>query len=157
MIDDSRDHAVTFRIGIKDDIDTIAAFNVAMAHETEDIELDIDRVRKGVTNLVEHPERGFYTVAVASDRVVGCCLVTSEWSDWRNGMFWWIQSVYVIPEFRRKGVFTGLYGHVKDLAEKDGTVCGFRLYVERENTAAQRTYKSMGMKETYYRMFEEEF
>lgn len=157
MNDEGREYAVTIRTGNHDDIDTIAEFNVSMARETEGIALDIDRVRRGAKNLVEHTERGFYAVAESNGKLVGCCMVTSEWSDWRDGMFWWIQSVYVTPEYRRRGVFTELYTYLKELAKKKGSICGFRLYVERENTAAQQTYSSMGMKETYYRMYEEEF
>ena len=82
-------------------------------------------------------------------------LITKEWSDWRNGDFWWIQSVYVRPEFRRQGVYKQLYRHVQELAASDPRVCGFRLYVERENERAQETYRELGMKETHYLVFEE--
>jgi ribosomal protein S18 acetylase RimI-like enzyme len=82
-------------------------------------------------------------------------MVTTEWSDWRNGMFWWIQSVYVRPEYRRQGLYRELYARVKELAEQEPAVCGFRLYVENENVNAQKTYKALGMSETGYKLFEE--
>ena len=96
-------------------------------------------------------------VALDQGKVVGCLAITYEWSDWRNGLFWWIQSVFVAPSQRTKGVFTGLYSHVKVLASSKPDVCGVRLYVEKENTTAQQTYKKLGMIETHYRIMEEEF
>ena len=135
------------------DADAIVAFNQRIAKETEDRELDEAVLRPGVERVLNDGALGFYTVAESEGQVVGCTMVTFEWSDWRNGVFWWIQSVYVDASFRRKGVFRSLYQHIKDLglAQK---VCGFRLYVERDNTIAQQTYVSMGMTETPYRMYE---
>ena len=89
--------------------------------------------------------------------VVGCLAITYECSDWRNSLFWWIQSVFVAPSHRAKGVFTAMYSHVKGLASSKPGVCGIRLYVEKDNTTAQRTYKKLGMIETHYRIMEEEF
>ena len=139
------------------DIDTIAAFNVAMAFETEHKSLDSETVIAGVGALLERPEYGFYLVANRDQRAVGCLMVTSEWSDWRNGLFWWIQSVYVLPDQRRGGVFRTLYQHARRLANDDPGVCGLRLYVERANLTAQHTYHALGMQETPYLMFEEAF
>jgi ribosomal protein S18 acetylase RimI-like enzyme len=82
-------------------------------------------------------------------------MITMEWSDWRNGLFWWIQSVFVVPEYRRRGIYRKLYAHVQELAAQEPNVCGFRLYVERDNTRAQQTYAALGMTETPYRLFEE--
>lgn len=130
-------------------------FNCAMALETERKELLPEVIGAGVRALLANPAAGFYVVAEAEGRTVGALLVTKEWSDWRNGTFWWIQSVYVRPERRRQGVYKALYRHVKEMAAKDPGVCGFRLYVERENTRAQSTYTSLGMQETSYRVFEE--
>ena len=133
---------------------TIAAFNVAMAHETEHKMLDATTVNTGVRGLLSRPEYGFYRVAETEGRVIGCLLVTFEWSDWRNGLFWWIQSVYVPPGFRRRGVFKALYQSVATDAGNTPGVCGLRLYVEQDNSTAQQTYCALGMTETQYRLFE---
>jgi ribosomal protein S18 acetylase RimI-like enzyme len=101
---------------------------------------------------------GFYLVAEAADgQVAGSLMVTTEWSDWRNGRFWWIQSVYIQPDWRRRGVFRALYRHLTEIAEDEPDVCGFRLYVERENAAAQATYRALGMHEGVYRVYERGF
>jgi GNAT superfamily N-acetyltransferase len=94
-------------------------------------------------------------VAVEEERIVGCLLVTHEWSDWRNGLFWWIQSVFIEAGWRRRGVYRRLYQHVKELAAADPTVCGFRLYVEKDNAVAQQTYAALGMAPTDYLIYEE--
>lgn len=135
-------------------IDTIASFNVAMAQETESRQLDPSVVRAGVTAVVENPELGFYLVAEVDDAPAGCLMITNEWSDWRNGMFWWIQSVYVTPEHRGRGVYRRLYTEVLRHALEDGRVCGVRLYVERDNTVAQDVYKALGMENSGYLVFE---
>lgn len=126
-----------------------------MAKETEGKDLTVSVLSAGVQWLLQNPEHGFYFVAEIGGEPAGCLMVTSEWSDWRNGLFWWIQSVYVKPQHRRKGIYRSLYKHVKQLARERGDVCGFRLYVEKENLNAQKTYQSLGMRETPYRMFEE--
>jgi ribosomal protein S18 acetylase RimI-like enzyme len=105
--------------------------------------------------LIAQPALGFYLVAEMQGEVVGCLMVTTEWSDWRNGRFWWIQSVYVPAAWRRRGVFRALYGHVTSAAAREPDVCGVRLYVERENAVAQSTYRSLGMSETDYLLFEQ--
>ena len=137
------------------DAPVLVEFNRAMALETEGKELLPEVIGAGVRALLANPAAGFYVVAESEGRVVGALLITKEWSDWRNGTFWWIQSVYVRPELRRQGVYKSLYRHVQSMAANDPGVCGFRLYVERENTRAQATYLSLGMKETHYRVFEE--
>lgn len=137
------------------DRERIVAFNQAMAMETEGRALDNATIHAGVAGLFESPQYGFYLVAEIAGQVVGSLLVTYEWSDWRNGPIWWIQSVYVLPEWRRHGIYRRLYRHVKTLAEEQGSVRGFRLYVEKDNTAAQRTYASIGMRESDYLLFEE--
>ena len=146
---------IQIRPGKERDCETLARFNVAMAHETEGKKLRHDVVASGVRQMLRHPERGFYIVAEADSSLIGSLMVTAEWSDWRNGFFWWIQSVYIDPGHRRKGIFRSLYGHVKTMAEERDDICGFRLYVEQENRAAQATYASLGMQETSYRMYEE--
>lgn len=137
------------------DADAIAAFNIAMARETEGKDLLPEVIAAGVRGLIGNSSLGYYLVAESGDRIVASLLVTTEWSDWRNGVFWWIQSVYVRPEWRRKGIYSRLYEFVKTAAAADAAVCGFRLYVEKENRAAQKTYHSLGMRETEYRMYEE--
>ncbi len=132
---------------------TIAGFNAAMARETENLELDSERLLAGVRGVFEKPERGFYLAALRNDEVVGCLLVTAEWSDWRNGTFWWIQSVYVAPLHRGSAVFRSLYREVVERARLRGDVCGIRLYVERENTRAQAVYRALGMDDSGYRVF----
>jgi len=143
------------RLATPADAAVLIEFNAAMALETERKDLLPEVISAGVHGLLGNAAAGFYVVAEKGDRVVGSLLVTKEWSDWRNGSFWWIQSVYVRPEWRRRGVYTRLYRHVQELAAKDPAVCGFRLYVERENSRAQATYRKLGMKETRYQVFEE--
>jgi ribosomal protein S18 acetylase RimI-like enzyme len=135
--------------------DVIAGFNIAMAHETEGKRLLPEVVARGVRRLLAEPALGFYLVAVAQGEVVAALMVTTEWSDWRNGRFWWLQSVYVRPAWRRRGVFRALYAHVTAAAAAEPDVCGFRLYVERENRAAQATYRALGMHETDYLLLEQ--
>ena len=139
------------------DTETLVNFNVSMARETEEKELDRSVVSSGVKSLLERPEAGFYLVAHLESKRVGCLMVTYEWSDWRNAFFWWIQSVYVAPSFRRQGVFRRLYEHVQSLAEARSDVCGLRLYVDQDNRTAQATYQSLGMIRSRYGIFECEF
>ena len=142
------------------DMDRIAAFQQAMALETEGKELDAVTLRQGVAGVFEAPEKGFYLVAVAdaaeggTPAVVGSLLITYEWSDWRNATFWWIQSVYVDAGWRRRGVYRAMYDHVLSLARTRGDVCGIRLYVERTNAVAQETYDSLGMHKSHYDLYE---
>ncbi len=133
----------------------IAQFNAAMALETEDTHLLPHVISAGVAALINNPDRGFYLVATIDGEPVGSLMITFEWSDWRNGLFWWIQSVYVRPDHRGKGVYRALYQAVKTLAHADSNVCGYRLYVEQENERAQKTYKSLGMSKTHYQIYEE--
>lgn len=149
--------ALLIRTGNEKDIDTLAQFNIAMAQETEDKELSLPIVIQGLQMLFNNPQYGFYTVAEINNKVVGCCMVTYEWSDWRCGIFWWIQSVYIKPEFRRKGIFRKLYNHLKEKALREQNVCGFRLYVEKSNNRGKKTYAGVGMKEAPYEFYEEPF
>ncbi len=139
------------------DTDIIARFNREMASETEGLELDPDQVRAGVEAVLADPAKGFYLVAEQDGRIVGQLMVTYEWSDWRNGTFWWIQSVYVDPAHRRRGVFKRLYEETLHRARTRPGVCGLRLYVEAENRRAQRAYERLGMKLTGYRLYEVDF
>lgn len=144
---------VVVRDATRDDIGTLVDFNAAMAKETEAKTLRPDVLRAGVTAVFDEPRRGFYRVAEIDGRVAGCLMITYEWSDWRNGDWWWIQSVYVHPDFRRHGVFRALYAHVDAAARALPGVVGLRLYVEKENKRAQQTYASLGMHETEYDMY----
>ena len=137
--------------------DIIAEFNQAMAIETEGKALPWNKIHPGIKAILQDRSLGFYLVAMDQEEVVGCLAITYEWSDWRNGLFWWIQSVFVAPSHRAKGVFSAMYSHVKHLATEKPSVCGIRLYVEKENLTAQQTYKKLGMIETHYRIMEEEF
>jgi ribosomal protein S18 acetylase RimI-like enzyme len=148
---------ITVRQARREDAGAITDFNLAMAAETEDKGLDADKLRAGVLTVFDHPDRAVYRVAEMNGEVVGSLMVTTEWSDWRNGTFWWIQSVYVRPEFRRQGVYRAMHEEVCSAAKAAEGVCGVRLYVERENTSAQQVYEAMGMSATSYRLFEVEF
>ena len=145
------------RPATRDDAETIARFNVLMARETEHLELDPGRVLDGVRAVFDEPGRGWYLVAESVNRVVGQLMVTYEWSDWRNGVFWWIQSVYVAPEARGQGVYKALYADLLRRAGADGGVCGLRLYVEKENGRAQGVYERSGMRRTAYDLYEADF
>ena len=139
------------------DTPIIAELNCRLASESEDRHLDQDRVATGVAALFESTERGQYFVAEVDGAVVGQLLITYEWSDWRNGVMWWIQSVYVVAKYRRSGVFSSLYQTVSKLAKQDPTVCGLRLYVKQENDEARDTYLSRGMFVTGYEVMEIDF
>jgi ribosomal protein S18 acetylase RimI-like enzyme len=139
------------------DADNIAAFNIAMALQTEGRALDPDRVGAGVRSLLSDSAKGFYLVCEKDGEVVGQLMVTFEWSDWRNGVFWWIQSVYVKPAHRRQGIYRALYETLKEMAHTTDEVCGIRLYVEHDNATAQKTYRDLGMKEAPYAIHEVDF
>lgn len=139
------------------DIDQLVAFQRAMAAETEDKGLDPDKLRAGITYLLAHSAEGFYLIAEKDGNAAGSLMVTFEWSDWRNGRFWWIQSVYVAAGYRRQGIYSALHAAIRERACADPEGCGIRLYVERENAGARATYEALGMAETHYRLFEEEF
>ena len=137
-----------------EDVAAIAQFNIAMAAETEDLALDPQTVHAGVAAVVSDDRRGFYLVARSGGKAVGSLMITYEWSDWRNGNLWWIQSVYVVPSARKQGIFRLLYDNVISLAKQSGDAAGVRLYVEKDNRGAQEVYRKLGMSETAYRVFE---
>ncbi len=147
--------AVRVRAARVDDLETLVAFSVAMARETEDHALPPATVTAGLAALLRDPARGRAFVVDDGGRVVAALVLTPEWSDWRNGFFWWIQNVYVDPAHRRRGLYRRLHDHVRAQAAADPGVCGLRLYVERDNQAARRTYEALGMAETAYRLYEE--
>lgn len=146
---------VVIRTGEQGDAAALIEFNIAMALETEDKVLARELVSNGVQTLLNKPEYGFYVIAEKTGEIAGSLMVTTEWSDWRDGEFWWVQSVYVRRDCRRQGIYRKLYEYIKLKAAKKGNVCGFRLYVERDNTVAQKAYSKLGMCETFYKMFEE--
>jgi len=145
---------MNIRIAIYEDADSLIEFNQAMALETEGKRLDSQTLRSGVEAVFRDEKKGFYVVAESDNVIVGGLMVTFEWSDWRNAWFWWIQSVYILPDFRGKGIYRGLYKFVVNKAESQKDVCGFRLYVERENRSAQKVYEKLGMDVSHYLMYE---
>src|SRR5215471_11027377 len=136
------------------DESVLVAFNIALAWETEHKRLRPDVLTVGVRAVFADAARGFYTVAEEAGEIIGQMMVTFEWSDWRNGWFWWVQSVYVREDARRKGVFRALYREIERQAASDPTVIGLRLYFETDNARAQATYRSLGMTDTTYGMME---
>ncbi len=144
---------ISVRPAERQDIGSIAEFNVAMAWETEHKNLSPSVIESGATGLLEQPQKGFYLVAENTNGVSGCLGITYEWSDWRNGDFWWIQSVYVVPSERRCGVFSAMYQDCQSRAKAAGAI-GIRLYAEKDNQSAIATYHSLGMKTTDYRLLE---
>lgn len=137
------------------DAQAIAEFNRLMAFETEHKKLIPEVILAGVDTMIANSSHGFYLVAETDNEIAGSLMVTTEWSDWRNGVVWWVQSVYVREEYRRQGMYRALYEAVKAQASEDTSVCGFRLYVEKDNVNAQKTYEALGMEETDYLMYEE--
>ena len=138
------------------DVELLASWAEAMAWETEHKRLDPATIRRGVAEGIADAARARYFIAQRNGQAAGTLMLTTEWSDWRCGWWWWIQSVYVPPEHRRGGVLRALYAHVHALAVADGGVCGLRLYVEHGNAVAQRTYESLGMGDSGYRLLEVE-
>lgn len=148
---------VTIRDATPEDCDIIATYNSLMSEETEGKPLNERTIRAGVAALLADRSKGRYWLAVDGDTIFGQIMVTYEWSDWRNGMLWWIQSVYVARDFRRRGVFAALYRHVAERALASGNAAGLRLYVEQNNERAQSTYESLGMSMTGYRIMQKLF
>ena len=141
------------RAAVPADLPELQAWNAAMAWETERKRLDPVRLERGIAGVFAQPQRGFYLIAERAGTAVGSLLVTYEWSDWRCGDFWWIQSVYVTPAARRGGVFRALHAAVAQRARAAAAV-GLRLYVETENQRAQATYAELGMQRCHYWMYE---
>jgi len=149
--------SIVIRQAEERDLPHLVRFNLEMALETEGKKLDVAVLGAGVRGIFEDATRGFYLVAEIDGVVIGSLMVTKEWSDWRNGDFWWIQSVYVLPEFRRQGVFRELYEEARGRAKNDEGVCGCRLYVETDNQSARQVYLKHGFVETGYLLFEDVF
>ena len=145
---------VTIRNATSEDKDVIVDFQLAMALETETIHLDVETVSKGVEAVLKDATKGKYFVAEMDGEIVGSLLITFEWSDWRNGVVYWIQSVYVMIKYRNKGVFRELYAHVKKIADNSEEIVGIRLYVDVTNEKAQIVYGNLGMDGDHYKVFE---
>lgn len=145
---------ISIRATRPEDANTIASFNVSLARETEALELDPSLIKAGVAALLDDDNKGRYFVAESKGEIVGQIMHTWEWSDWRNGYFWWLQSVYVRQDFRQQGVFRMLYDYVAKMAQDSPTVVGLRLYVDNENQTAQSTYQKLGMTASDYRVME---
>ncbi|HEY7119289.1 MAG TPA: GNAT family N-acetyltransferase, partial [Tepidisphaeraceae bacterium] len=148
--------AIHIRPAAPADAPVIAEYNAAMALETEHKRLDPATLRAGVEWAVAHPDAARYFLAEVAGQVVAQLMITFEWSDWRNAMFWWVQSVYVHPDFRSRGVFGTLYRHVEVLA-REARACGLRLYVEKDNARAQEVYRRLGMSDAGYLVYESDW
>jgi ribosomal protein S18 acetylase RimI-like enzyme len=153
--------AIVIRSARMEDVDALASFSAALAMETECRQLDLERLRRGTLALLDSPAYGFFQVAEAATenslKLVGQLMVTYEWSDWRNGVFWWIQSVYVDPAWRRQGVFRRMHEAVLAAAKGRSEVCGIRLYVDETNHIAQAAYRRVGLTPSSYAVFEQDF
>ena len=153
-------HQIQVRPATMTDLEVVVSFNAALAKETEERDLDLSTLRSGVQALLQDSKKGWYAMAEqfcdpGEKEVVGQILVTFEWSDWRNANFWWLQSLYVNPHHRQKGVFRRLLEYVQTQAQRNGEViAGFRLYVEKQNHEAHQAYEHLGFLETVYRMYE---
>src|SRR5258706_7938715 len=145
---------IDYRQATPSDVSVIVDFQLAMALETEELELDRDVCTRGVKAVFDDPSRGRYFLAQSEGTVVASLMITYEWSDWRNGNVWWIQSVYVRPSFRGQRVYAGLYEHVQNLVQTDDGIRGIRLYVDRRNVSAQKVYSRLGMNGEHYQVFE---
>jgi len=145
---------MTVRNAIQEDAATIVDFQIKMALETEDLTLDVAVVKEGVAAVFLDPSKGRYFVAEEKGAIVASLMITYEWSDWRNGLVWWIQSVYVTSEFRMKGVFAQMYHYIKKQVETSPDVRGLRLYVDKRNVVAQKVYTKLGMNGAHYDTFE---
>jgi len=151
------DSIPTIRAAEPSDLDRVVRFNELLALETEEKQLDTSQLRPGVKKALARPGRCRYFVAEHDGGMIGQAMVTREWSDWRNGYFWWLQSVYVERNHRRRGVLRALYRHVAALAESTPGVCGLRLYVDKHNHVARSAYRQLGMTETEYLVYEMEW
>ena len=145
---------LTITRGNSSDIDAIVRFQADLAMESEGTLLDVDRLTLGVTSAINDEQKGTYLVARANDTPIGSLMVTREWSDWNNMWYWWIQSVYVMPEYRNQGVYRAMYNTLKDMAQEKG-VSQIRLYADKDNVSAQQVYQRLGMHESHYLIFEE--
>ena len=152
---------LNIRLAKPEDAARIASSSAAMALETEGRRLDLDRLHDGTIALLNSPDRGFFMVAeleqAGDRRLLGQLMITYEWSDWRNGAFWWIQSVYVDPAWRRKGIYRRMHDTIVAIGKADNKMCGIRLYVARDNRVAQTVYRRVGLAPSMYAVYEDDF
>ncbi len=153
----SQNNQFNIRKAVTEDIPSLVRYNGALAKETEDLNLDPAVLTKGVTKVLNNPSLGQYFVAELNGEVLGQTLITYEWSDWRAGMFWWLQSVYVHPDHRSKGVFRAIYNHIEETATKQPDVRGLRLYVMRHNQVGMKVYQKLSMENSGYIVYEKDF
>ena len=151
---DKRNQGINLRMATVRDIDNITLFNTEMAFETESIYLDQSDLRLGIAAVLSDSNLGFYLISELEGVVIGQLLITKECSDWRNGWFWWIQSVFVEPNRRRMGVYSAMYNKIVDMAGREGNVCGLRLSVDRDNLSAKQVYSHLGMSQSHYDLYE---
>ena len=149
------DNALEIAVGDVAHVDDIARFQVDMAMESEGLALEYERVCRGVQAVMDDEAKGRYIIARLDGKVVACLLITREWSDWNCCWYWWIQSVYVLPGYRGRGIYKAMYNRVLYLAETEG-VTQIRLYVDKDNSTAQAVYQKLGMAECHYRLYEKE-
>ncbi len=154
MSENDLDLPMEIRVARPADLETIVEYNLRLAAETENKRLDGETVRRGVAALLADETKGRYFVACVGEEIIGQLMHTREWSDWRNGDIWWLQSVYIAAPYRRRSVFRRLYQHLWNEAENRSDVVGVRLYVEVENIAAQETYRNMGLIQPGYFVME---
>lgn len=145
---------ITIKKAQPQDIDTLIDFQQRLAYESESVTLDASILRKGMEAMFSDPGKGFYNVAVDGKEIVGCHMITYEWSDWRNGLVWWLQSVYVKESHRKNGVFRIMYDNIISTISKDPGIIGLRLYVDKSNDRAMKVYAAMGMDGSHYTVYE---
>ena len=155
MIEQYNNAELEITVGDVSNVEDIARFQVDMAMESEGLALDYERVRRGVQAVMDDETKGRYIIARLDEKVVACLMITREWSDWNCCWYWWIQSVYVLPEHRGRGIYKAMYNKVLDLAKAEG-ISQIRLYVDKENSTAQTVYQKLGMAECHYCLYEKD-
>ncbi len=145
---------MTIRKATVSDLTTLVSFQLALAKESENLVLNTELLRRGMLSMFEEPSKGFYNVVEDEGQVIACHMITCEWSDWRNGTVWWLQSVFVIEDYRRKGVFRFIYENLVKTIRQEPGVIGLRLYVDKSNHRAMKVYESMGMNGEHYTGYE---
>ena len=155
MIEQYNNAELEITVGDVSNVEDIARFQVDMAMESEGLALDYERVRRGVQAVMDDEAKGRYIIAWLDGKVVACLMITREWSDWNSCWYWWIQSVYVLPEYRGRGIYKAMYNKVLDLAKAEG-IPQIRLYVDKDNSTTQAVYKKLGMAECHYCLYEKE-
>jgi len=145
---------ISIQKAIPDNIELLIDFQQRLAFETENVKLDSETLRRGMKAMFDDPAKGIYYIARDGSEIIGCHMITYEWSDWRNGTVWWLQSVYVIESHRKKGVFKMMYENLINIIRLDPQIVGLRLYADKTNTRALKVYEAMGMDGSHYTVFE---